>query len=64
VLWGSNGGGQLGYSGKELKESLVPIIFGGKITLEGKEKGEEKQSELDYKYDLGFKYVDVVCGSS
>jgi hypothetical protein len=65
LMWGSNAGCQLGY-GKEMKESLAPIIFGGKIKLENSQNDEEekKSGDLTYKLDLGFKYIDMVCGSS
>jgi hypothetical protein len=60
-MWGANNGCQLGY-GKEMRDSVVPILFGGKVKIEGRE--EEKTDEIDFKLDLGFNYVDVVCGSS
>ena len=61
-----------------MKESLVPSLFGGKIEVEKQgnnasqsmsqpnqveeEKKDTYQKEI--KFDLGFKYNDVVCGSS
>jgi hypothetical protein len=72
----------VGY-GKEMKESLVPILFGGKIEVEKNkmsqieesrkdEQEEEKKdsatgtanAEKEFKFDQGFNYIDVVCGSS
>jgi len=35
-MWGANNGCQLGYA-REMKESLVPVIFGGKIKVEKKD---------------------------
>lgn len=37
LVWGANNGCQLGYT-KEMKESLVPILFGGKFEAEKKPK--------------------------
>ena len=61
-MWGANTGCQLGY-GKEMRDSLAPILFGGKIKIQNTLE-EEKSEEADFKLDLGFNYVDVVCGSS
>lgn len=63
-----------------MKESLVPVLFGGKIQIEKKKESieEEKKNdgeppqvaneqvaaEKEFKLDHGFKYNDVVCGSS
>ena len=63
-----------------MKESLVPILFGGKIYTEKKKGNDEEEkknngepplnpndqaaAEKELKLDLGFKYNDVVCGSS
>jgi|LauGreDrversion4_2_1035121.scaffolds.fasta_scaffold358431_1 hypothetical protein len=47
-----------------MRESLVPILFGGKIKVENKNDEEEKNEDNEFKLDLGFNYVDVVCGSS
>lgn len=63
-----------------MKESLVPILFGGKIQIEKKKDNVEEEkkndgeppltssdqiaAEKEFKLDLGFKYNDVVCGSS
>jgi alpha-tubulin suppressor-like RCC1 family protein len=77
LVWGSNNGCQLGYA-KEMKEALVPVLFGGKIQIEKKVeeeevKEEEKKiehvnetvhAEKEFKHDNGFKYIDVVCGST
>jgi hypothetical protein len=32
LMWGANAGCQLGYS-KEMKESLAPVLFGGKLMV-------------------------------
>ncbi len=63
-----------------MKESLVPILFGGKIQTEKKKESVEEEkkndgeppiiasdlaaAEKEFKFDHGFKYKDVVCGSS
>lgn len=65
-----------------MKESLVPILFGGKINIEKKRENQEEEkkndggehpplstndnvaAEKEFKLDHGFKYNDVVCGSS
>jgi alpha-tubulin suppressor-like RCC1 family protein len=44
LMWGLNSGCQLGYS-KEMKESLVPILFGGKIQVEKKQADQESNQE-------------------
>ena len=62
-MWGANSGCQLGY-GREMRESLVPILFGGKIKIEEIREEEKSEEVGEFKLDLGFNYVDVVCGSS
>ena len=62
-MWGANSGCQLGY-GREMRESLVPILFGGKIKIEETREEEKSEEVGEFKLDLGFNYVDVVCGSS
>ena len=56
-----------------MKESLVPIPFGGRIIVEKSKQSshdterrvEQEESKVpEYKQDYGFKYVGVVCGSS
>lgn len=63
-----------------MKESLVPVLFGGKIQIEKKKESVEEEkkndgeppmvaseqvaAEKEFKLDHGFKYNDVVCGSS
>ncbi len=63
-----------------MKESLVPVLFGGKIQIEKKKETVEEEkkndgepplvaneqvaAEKEFKLDHGFKYNDVVCGSS
>lgn len=61
-----------------MKESLIPILFGGSIALhkakspnkmeaeqeEGKGDEEEEEEKHLIQYDTGFKYQDVVCGGS
>eukprot|EP00347_Sterkiella_histriomuscorum_P016162 403354247 len=78
-MWGSNTGCQLGYF-KEMKEALSPILFGGKIQLEHKSpkkkinstqmsqdhemKDDSEEQKEQTSFDIGFRYLDVVCGSS
>jgi hypothetical protein len=62
-MWGANSGCQLGY-GREMRESLVPILFGGKIKIEQTREEEKSEEVGEFKLDLGFNYVDVVCGST
>jgi len=48
LVWGANNGCQLGY-GKEMREALVPILFGGKIQIEKKKPEEEEKKEEEKK---------------
>lgn len=52
-----------------MKESLVPIFFGGRFEDDKKKEVEEEKKdgddiEKEIKQDLGFNYINVVCGSS
>ena len=57
-----------------MKDSMSPVLFGGKIEAEKKETREAEEEKKEgpghedieklILYDLGYKYIDVVCGSS